>query len=177
MNIVKKIQLVLIALCFAGSAHAGPIDFTFTDPASLTFGSGVGAQSFSGGFTYDITTRTLTNVNVIMVGNVNATFIGGFSPWNGNRTIGLSAAGDENTSGILAFLQFNHNLDGLTSPSLFVGGGGNGIYNTSYGNASSGAGAQSGGVEVPTDVPEPSVLFLLSFSLLGLGLSRKTKKG
>ena len=174
----KRLKLFLLSSCFIciGAAQAAPIDFTFTNPATLNFGSGVGTQSFSGGFTYDVTTKSLTNVNVVMTGNVNTVFNGTWSSWNGNRYIGLTSAGDNNDNGVMAFLQFQYALDGLNSPSLFVSGSGNGIYNTAYGNAFSGSGATGGLVVAPTDVPEPAPFLLLSAGLLFLGMVRKQKR-
>jgi len=143
MKTLKNCVLAAAALAAAylvapPAAHAAVVHYQFTPDSQQTFisnqNNAVFTETFTGSFSYDVTTNTVAAVNITISGGVNATFKYPFTfGSNGSTYFGVSAAGVNNNNGILAFLEFQHPLDGGVSPNLFVIGG-SAIYNTADGN-------------------------------------------
>ena len=143
--------------------------------------SGAGLY-IAGAFEYDLSTDTLSNVNMVFCGYFSATMN---TPWpagitNGAPTytfIGMSEAPACQSGSVCAVLHLTDYLDGVTTGTrnLNKSDVGSSFYNTPYGNFNTVSAI--GGVALASAVPEPETncMFVAGLGLIGF-MARRRKQ-
>jgi len=163
----------MLLLASAQSGHAAPVNYAFVPNTEVSYG---GTGTLSGGFTYDISTTTLTNINVTLSGTAYAgTYDFTYDPWNTSNPTVLGLMVDANSNAIdthMLLLYFASNLDGSpgTTALTFAFG-----YNPQPVPGNNELSVLSGGVTT-TPLPAALPLFAGGLGVLGLMARRRTKK-
>ena len=179
MSIARNLGMATLVLASVvvplSSSQARAINFSFVPSSSLTLyapneNNATYVEAVTGSFTYDSVTNTASSVNIALTGGVNVNFLYSFSSFgNDSKDFGVSAAGANNSNGILAYLQFTKALDGVSTLAPLTGSA---VYNT-HGNLF--GRSATGGVGVSA-VPEPAAWALMLVGFGGLGGALRLKR-
>ena len=146
-------------------SKALPIDYVFVPNTQVSYG---GTGALSGTFTYDISTTTLTNIDVVLSGTpYSGTYSYSYDPWNTSNPTILGLMVDSNSNSIdthMLLLYFASNLNGTPGITLLTNAFG---YNPQPTPGNNTLTVLSGGVALAT-TPIPAALPLFA---TGLGVT------
>lgn len=167
----------IIVLASAQTSRASPVNYAFVPNTVVSYG---GDGTLSGTFTYDITSNTLTNIDVTLSGSAYAgTYAYTYAPWNFANPTSLGLMVDANSNQIdthMLLLYFASGLDGspgITALTDAVG------YNPQPNPGNNLLAVLGGGVTVAAATPLPAALplFASGLGVMGLLAWRNKKRG